>query len=281
MSNQASRIFTSVHNAAPYVLAVNMVLYLIELEFSDTRSSLEGWPGYLWMERVIATFFTIEYAVRIWCAGPRTRYLASPMGIIDLISILPFWIGFLPGLSQEQLGLVRGARTLRMLKAFRYSPDLRYFVVQLYENRRRFISIFLIVVVFLMIGSTVMFEVERRAQPEVFSRYGDGIWWAVVTSTTVGYGDMYPVSSVGRIVAAVLMIIGIGIVGMLFGLFADAYQGKREALDPGLMEAYCRAVRDDGPQGKTARVLRDLHSDNAQFRLFADTIETYVKPENR
>jgi len=281
MSQARDRLLSAVHRLVPSLLGINMVLYLIELQFGHTQSSLDtdAWPGYIWIERVLACVFTLEYLMRILCAENKRNYLTSSLGLIDLISILPFWLGFYPGLTQETLGLVRGARTLRMLKIFRYSPKMQDFVAELYHGRTRFTPILLIIVIYLMIGSTVIYEVERRVQPDVFEEYADGIWWAVVTSTTVGYGDKFPVSPTGQAVGIVLMIVGIGIVGMVFGLFADAYQGTREALDERLMDAYCSAVHREGPEGETPCLLRQIHGGNAQFQLFADTVGRYIEKD--
>ena len=273
-----SSVLSAVHRFGPYVLAVNMLLYFIELQYTQTRSSLDAgaWAGFIWIERVIAGFFTLEYLLRIRLSPRKGRYLVSSLGVIDLISILPFWIGFYPGLTQEQLGLVRGARTLRLLKMFRYSPKLAEFARSMYHSRIRIIPIFLITIMYLMISSTVIYEVERRAQPEVFSVYGDSIWWAVVTSTTVGYGDKYPVTPLGQGASVLMMMVGIGIVGMIFGFFADSFHDSREPLEPALMEAYCRGVHTEGSEGVTVQALRATHRNNPQFLIFADTVDRYI-----
>lgn len=279
MSQSMSPLLSAVHRLGPYILIVNMALYFIELQYTETRSSLDSgaWVGFLWIERVIACFFTFEYLLRIIHADDKKRYLTGSLGIIDLVSIVPFWLGFIPGLSHEQLGLVRGARTLRLLKLFRYNPKLYQFVRTLYHSRSRFMPVVLITVIYLMISSTIMFEVERRAQPEVFKTYSDSIWWAVVTSTTVGYGDKFPITPIGQGFSILLMIIGIGIVGMVFGYFADAYNDNRAPLDDVLMQTYCRAVREEGPQGKTSLALRRTHAGNPQFLIFADTVDEYIE----
>ena len=278
MSQPVSSLLSAVHRIGPYILIVNMVLYFIELQYTQTRSSLDvnAWVGFIWIERIIASIFTVEYGIRIWRAEHKGRYLVSSLGLIDVISILPFWIGFYPGLSQEQLGLVRGARTLRLLKLFRYNQKLYEFVSAMYHSRTRFMPIVLITIMYLMISSTIIFEVERRAQPDVFQDYGDSLWWAVVTSTTVGYGDKYPNTSVGQGFSILLMIIGIGIVGMVFGYFADAYNGEREPLDGVLMQTYCRAVHEEGVHGKTPTALRQSHVNNPQFLMFANTVDVYI-----
>ncbi len=274
-----SSLLAAAHRVGPYVLAVNMILYFIELQYNQTRSSLDvdAWSGFIWIERVIAGFFTLEYALRIRLAPRKGKYLFSSLGLIDLVSILPFWIGFYPGLSQEQLGLVRGARTLRLLKMFRYNPKLAEFVRSMYTNRVRVIPIFLITIMYLMISSTVIYEVERRAQPDVFRVYGDSIWWAVVTSTTVGYGDKYPVTPLGQGISVLMMMVGIGIVGMIFGFFADSFHDSRQPLEPALMEAYCRGVQQEGAEGAAVQALRQTHRHNPQFLIFAETVDKYIE----
>lgn len=279
MSQPVSSLLSVVHRIGPYILIINMVLYFIELQFTQTRSSLDtdAWTGFIWIERIIASIFTLEYGMRIWQAKDKGRYMTSSLGLIDAISILPFWIGFYPGLSQEQLGLVRGARTLRLLKLFRYNEKLYEFVRAMYHSRTRFMPIVLITIMYLMISSTIIFEVERRAQPDVFQDYGDSLWWAVVTSTTVGYGDKFPITPIGQSFSILLMIIGIGIVGMVFGYFADAYNGEREPLDGTLMQTYCKAVHEEGVQGKAATALRQIHANDPQFLMFANTVDQYIE----
>ena len=113
MSQTQSRMLNTIHRLVPFVLGVNMVLYIVELQFTQTQSSLDegSWPGFIWIERVIACIFTVEYLLRIVFSENKVGYLTRPLGLIDLFSILPFWLGFYPGLSQENLGLIRGART--------------------------------------------------------------------------------------------------------------------------------------------------------------------------
>ncbi len=279
MFQPMSSLLSAIHRIGPYILIVNMVLYFVELQYTQTRSSLDvgAWAGFIWIERVIAGFFTLEYIIRIRQAEHKGRYLFSSLGFIDVVSILPFWIGFYPGLSQEQLGLVRGARTLRLLKLFRYNQKLYEFVSAMYHSRTRFMPIVLITIMYLMISSTIIFEVERRAQPEVFQDYGDSLWWAVVTSTTVGYGDKFPITPIGQGFSILLMIIGIGIVGMVFGYFADAYNGEREPLDGMLMQTYCKAVQEEGVHGKTPTIFRQTHANDPQFLMFANTVDQYIE----
>ena len=278
-----SSLLAVLHRVGPYVLAINMILYFVELQYTHTRSSLDddAWTGFIWFERCIAGLFTLEYVLRIVLARMRSRYLFSSLGLIDLVSIVPFWIGFYPGLSQEQLGLVRGARTLRLLKMFRYNTKLAEFARALYTRRIRVIPIVLITIMYLMISSTVIYEVERRAQPDVFRVYGDSIWWAVVTSTTVGYGDKYPVTPLGQGISVLMMLLGISIVGMVFGFFAESYQDARQPLNGDLMDTYCRGIYDEGPGGVVVKTLRETERNNPQFLIFADTVDKYIRSVNK
>ena len=259
-------------------MAINIIFYFIELQYTQTVSSLdkEAWSGFIWLERLIAGIFTLEYLLRIRVASAKRKYIFSALGVIDLVSILPFWVGFYPGLSQEELGLVRGARTLRLLKMFRYNSKLSEFAKSLYSSRIRIIPIILITVMYLMISSTIIFEVERRTQPDVFKVYGDSIWWAVVTSTTVGYGDKVPITPLGQGISVLMMMVGISIVGMVFGFFAEAYHDSRQPLDEVLMETYCKALKEEGAGGLAVKALRESNN-NPQFIIFANTMEKYIK----
>ena len=177
--------------------------------------------------------FSVEYLLRVWTAdmlypelGPiksRLRYMRSGMAIIDLLAILPF---FLPMFLPVNLLGIRALRLVRLLRTFklnRYSDAL----ISIGEVFRRkageiFASIFFVVIL-LVISSLLIYYAEHDAQPKQFANAFSGLWWAVATLTTVGYGDIYPVTAVGRLLGAVIAIMGIGMVAVPTGILSAGF----------------------------------------------------------
>ncbi len=181
-------------------------------------------------DAIVSVIFTIEYALRIWTADrlypgkssmvARFRYAVSVMAIIDLLAILPFWLPMiLPG---TMLGLraLRLVRLLRILKLNRYFDAMRtIWDVIVGKKRELFGSIFFIMLL-MMVSSLLMYSAEHDAQPEVFRNAFSGLWWAVATLTTVGYGDIYPITVAGRIFGAIIAFSGIAAVAIPTGIFS-------------------------------------------------------------
>ena len=203
------------------VIFYSLGTYFIELEFAGTEHSKEGWQFFLWSERVVAVIFTIEYLIRWICAKDRLRYPFTPMAIVDLLAVLPFYIGFMVDL--RVLRLVRTLRILRLFKFYRYNEALRSFVISFNKIRRELQVIGVAIMFLVFLSATIEYEFERTAQPEMFTKYSDAIWWSVITLTTVGYGDMYPITIGGKITAIVTLVIGLGIFGTFLSLIGSAF----------------------------------------------------------
>lgn len=175
------------------------------------------------MESVIVGIFTIEYVLRLIAAKRRLRFVFSISGLIDLAAILPFY--FNTGLD---LRSVRALRLLRMLKLLRYhqaTNRLRHAIVAVKDELVVFISGTAIVLYLAAIG---IYYCEHDAQPDRFASVFDGLWWAVVTLTTVGYGDIYPVTAGGKLFTGLILVIGLGIVAVPTGLIASALTRRKE-----------------------------------------------------
>src|SRR5262249_35483372 len=136
----------------------------------------------------------------------RWRYAISPYGLIDLLAILPFYIDlFVPG-DPDWLRVVR---LLRLLKMSRYAPGLSVFVAVVRNERRPVLAGLLVMAVLIVVESGIMFILERKAQPDKFASIPHTMWWAVVTMATVGYGDVTPVTPLGRVFGGGVMLVGI------------------------------------------------------------------------
>ena len=175
------------------------------------------------MEFYSLIVFTIEYALRIWTAdclypelGPiraRIRYITSGMAIIDLISILPVFFPILPR-NLVGIRMFRLVRLLRVFKLNRYSEALTA-IEEVFRNKaQQMIASIFFVSIILIIASLLIYYAEHDAQPDHFNNAFSGLWWAVATLTTVGYGDIYPITTTGRILGALIAILGIGMVAV-------------------------------------------------------------------
>lgn len=179
-----------------------------------------GWGGWIdAVERTSLALFTVEYALRVWVsvedrAGRyerpllgRLRYMATPLALVDLLAVLPNYLALvLPG----DLVLLRGLRVLRILKITRYSPALATFEIVLFNERRSLAAAGTVLAVALLLAASALHHAEGAAQPEDFGSIPAAMWWAIVTLTTVGYGDAVPVTPLGRFLAGIVAVVGLG-----------------------------------------------------------------------
>ncbi len=170
--------------------------------------------------------FTVEYLVRLLGSNPRRRYALGFYGIIDLLAILPFFFSI--GVDLRALRTFRFLRIFRLFKLAKYvrgMERIRKSFVLIREELLLFFSASGIVIYLLAMG---IYYFERDAQPDRFRSVFDGIWWAVCTLTTVGYGDVYPVTVAGRLFTVVILLTGLGVVAVPAGLFASALSKVRD-----------------------------------------------------
>lgn len=182
-------------------------------------------------EDFVAIVFTVEYALRIWTAdllhpksgtfGSRVKYVCSSMAIIDLVAILPFWLPMFIPASLLGVRALRLVRVLRLLKLSRYFEAVASVGDVVRKKRRELMGSLFFVFLMMMVSSLVIYSAEHDAQPDVFRNAFSGLWWAVATLTTVGYGDIYPVTVVGRIFGAVIALLGIGMVAIPTGIISS------------------------------------------------------------
>ena len=228
-SNRPSRIFDV------YITVV--ILTNIVITFLQTFDSLNFLSGFFNVSEIITILiFSVEYLLRIWTADylypqkssaeARLSFLVSFDGIIDLLTILPFF--FLSGMV-----IFRMLRVARIFHLFRLNARYDSFNVittVLYEKRNQIISSLFIVLILMLASSLCMYSVEHDAQPNVFSNAFSGIWWSMSTLLTVGYGDIYPITTLGRVMAICIAYLGVGAVAIPTGIisagFVEQYQRK-------------------------------------------------------
>ena len=185
------------------------------------------------IEFISIIIFTIEYALRIWTANllfpelnpvrARIRYILSPMAIVDLVSILPFILPILHTYNLVGVRVFRLVRLLRIFKLNRYSDALAAIGDVFRSKAQQMIASVFFVFIILILASLLIYYAEHDAQPNQFENAFSGLWWAVATLTTVGYGDIYPVTALGRFLGAVIAILGIGMVAIPTGILSSGF----------------------------------------------------------
>ena len=150
----------------------------------------------------------------------RWEFVSSPLGVIDLLAVLPFWFALI---LPADLRVVLVFRIVRFLKLARYSPAMRSLLDALYSERRALFGCFVILLGATLLAASVMHVVEGHAQPDKFGTIPEAMWWAIVTLGTIGYGDVVPVTVLGRIVASVTIFVGLIMVALPIGIVATAF----------------------------------------------------------
>ena len=200
-------------------------------------------------EFVFGTIFLLEYLGRIFAApeaegpgsawGKRLRFIFSPIGLIDLlvvvVSLAPFFIA-----NAAVLRVIRLLRIISILKFSRFSAAMREIGAALRERSYDLLVCATLALVLVLLGAAGLYWVEGSLQPEQFGSIPRALWWAVITLTTVGYGDAYPVTTAGRLIGALVAIGGVLLVALPTGIvaaaFSDAMQRRREAMARALEE---------------------------------------------
>jgi voltage-gated potassium channel len=195
--------------------------------------SIETLPSFRWwlyaIEVVTVAIFTIEYILRLTLADRKREFAFSFFGIIDLLSILPFYIS-----TGVDLRSIRAFRLLRLFRAFklvRYSKAIQRFHRALLIAREELILYFIVTVMLVYLAAVGIYYCETDAQPEKFTSVFHSLWWAVATLTTVGYGDVYPITAGGKIFTFLMLLVGLGIVSVPAGIVSSALQAARELED--------------------------------------------------
>ena len=205
--------------------------------FSLLTFSLETLPNlsekekhWLYISEIVTiAIFTIEYLTRLILSKRKLSYIFSFFGIIDLIAFLPFYIGL--GIDLRSLRAVRFVRLLRLFKMARYSKALQRFHRAFIISKEEIILFFFSACIMLYLAGVGIYYCEHEAQPKVFASVFDGLWWAVATLTTVGYGDCYPVTAGGKIFTFFILLIGLGIISVPTGMVASALSKARAMED--------------------------------------------------
>ncbi len=216
-----------------YVLVTMIALNLVILIVDTFDSAVFLRPLYRPVEYVTVAFFTVEYALRVWTADylypDRTRqkavlaFVFSFYGLIDLFTILPY---LLPVFFPTGFVAFRAFRVFRILRLFRINAQYDAFNVVvdvLKRQRQQLFSSICMILIMMFASSMCMYSLEHEAQPQVFQNAFSGIWWSVSTLLTVGYGDIYPVTTMGKAMAIVISFLGVGLVAIPTGIISAGF----------------------------------------------------------
>lgn len=173
--------------------------------------------------------FSVEYLLRVYVSKKPLKYIFSFYGLIDIIAILPFYTNTF--LDLRFLRAFRVFRVFRALKLMRYNKALNRFNLAFKIVKEEIILFFMVTLVLIFITSAGIYFFENEAQPEVFKSVFHSAWWSIVTLTTVGYGDVYPITIGGKIFTFFVLMIGVGLVTIPAGLVATALSKAREIED--------------------------------------------------
>ena len=228
---------TWVDRALVTLIVINLVAVALE---SMPQYATRYATAFAWIEYFSLAVFTIEYALRLWVAvehGPyrhlshmraRIKYAISTAGIIDLIAVLPFWFAML---LPNDFRFVLVFRMVRFFKIARYSPAMRSLLDVLYNERRALFGCLIIALGTALVAASLMHLAEGKVQPDKLGTIPDAFWWAIVTIGTIGYGDVVPVTAVGKAIATVTIFAGLVLMALPVGIIATAFAEQIQRRD--------------------------------------------------
>ena len=224
--SKASKIFD--------VSIITLIIINVALVVADTFDAIGEFRGIFYViEYFSVAVFTVEYILRLWTADllhpdqskakAYIRYIFSFMALIDLTAILPFYLPFLFSHDLIVVRSLRIARIFRLFKFNRYTDVLSDIGAVFKKKAGQLISSTFVVFLMMLITSVLMYNVEHAAQPDKFTNTFDALWWTIATITTVGYGDIYPITMSGQILSGITALLGIGLVAIPTGIIAAGF----------------------------------------------------------
>lgn len=219
------------HHSDEWLFYRHIILFLIFSSFGlyfviETMQLGNYWRYILSMvDMTIVIFFSLEILIRFVITPNKWEWIRKPSIWIDILAILPFYLSFW---SQFFLHFYRGFLFLRTLSLFKRSILARRFSETYRANREDFKLFFLLFVSIVLFFSFIIFQVENPVNPHVFDTIGQAMWWTIVTMFTVGYGDIVPVTSLGRLIAAFVMLSGVSVMAILTGIVVKGFFSKLE-----------------------------------------------------
>lgn len=220
---------------AANVFLAGLIILNVGAVMLETVPALSGRFGTVFagFEGLSVAVFTVEYLLRLWSCTEdprfpgtlrgRARFILTPLSLVDLLAILPAYLAGDASWDFRYVRALRLVRMLRVLKVARYSRALKTFGHVFREKRDELGLVGLFSLLLLVLASSSMYFAEHEAQPKAFSSIPASMWWAVMTLTTVGYGDVYPITPWGKVLGAIIALIGVGFFALPAGILAAAF----------------------------------------------------------
>jgi voltage-gated potassium channel len=252
-----------------YSLVTLIALSVVAVIFESVPSVAVTYGPLLdWLEVFTVCVFTIELVLRIWAsieADPgahpvrqRLRFLVSFHAIVDVLAILPFYLLTFGFFGMVDMRFLRAIRLLRILKLARYFAALNILLTTIKENSQALAAAFLILITIMLLAASGMYYFERAAQPEDFGSIPDAMWFAFATLTTVGYGDVTPITVGGKIFGALIAVVGIGMVALPTSILASGYSEQLRINTETYRDRANHALEDGMLDDDERRDLEDL-----------------------
>ena len=250
-----NRISHLINTGLILLIIANVAAVIVESEPSIGKAYSSYFHTFEFISVII---FTAEYIIRLWCCveldnykgcsplKARLCYSVSPIALIDLLAILPFFISLFFAVDLRYLRLLR---VLRLMKLSHYFKGFNIFLTVINKELKSIAAAMMVMMFLIIIAASLMYTLESQKQPEVFGSILHSLWWAVVTMTTVGYGDVTPVTTAGKVVATFIMLIGVGLValpaGMLAARFGEELRERKRSLTLHIEHALADGHIDD------------------------------------
>lgn len=259
------------------LIALNVLAVVLE-SVKDIHAAAPD--AFYYFEVFSVAIFTVEYLARVWCVidNPwddrhthpirgRVRYMFRLMAIIDLLAIAPFYLSMF---FVTDLRMLRALRLLRIFKLTRYSSAMTLLLMVLREEGRTIGAALFVSILMVFVASTLVFIAEHPAQPEVFSSIPAAMYWAVITMTTVGFGDIVPVTPWGKVIGAFIGVIGLGMVALPAGILASGFNNalhrRRSMLEERVHDALADGVISDDEQADLDKLVQRLNLNDVDAR---------------
>jgi voltage-gated potassium channel len=232
-----------------FLIALSILAVILESEASLAKEYHTAFLIFEWFSTLV---FSVEYLTRLWiCVEEeryrhpikgRIKYIFSPMALVDLLAIMPFYLAFFVDSNTVDARFIRGIRLFRLFRLFkigRYSESITELLSVFSRKKEELAITFFAVIILLILSASVIYLVEHKAQPQAFSSIPAAMWWGVATLTTVGYGDVYPITSLGKFCGSIIALLGVGIVALPAGIIASGFNETIQERKQGKQEPIC------------------------------------------
>jgi len=235
--DEKAGVNNSHHRYFEIFIIVLIVLSILEIVLeSYSHIELKFHNQFKVFETFAVIVFSLEYLLRLWTAdlkypnhniiSSRIKFATSSNGIIDLLAVLPFYLPLIFKIDLRFLRVLRVFRLFRIFKLNRYSKALQLLSSIIKEKKSEILITLFINVILILMSSTIMYNLENAVQPDKFPNIVETFWWAIATLTTVGYGDVYPLTALGKIMSGIIATLGIGLVALPTGIISAGFVEK-------------------------------------------------------